>query len=138
MLSVTQFHAGDAYNVIPEQALLRGTVRAFKPEVQDLCEAAMRRVCDGIAAGFGARIALDYERGYPPTINSAAEAAVCREVAASLVGADNVRGDMLPSMGADLSFMLMVSRGFSSDRQRRCRESGWLELHAAQPALRFQ
>ena len=112
VLSVTQFHAGDAYNVIPEQALLRGTVRAFKSEVQDLCEAAMRRVCDGIAASFGARIALDYERGYPPTINSAAEAAVCREVAASLVGADNVRGDMLPSMGAeDFSFMLMVKPG---------------------------
>jgi hippurate hydrolase len=112
VLSVTQFHAGDAYNVIPEQALLRGTVRAFKSEVQELCEAAMRRVCDGIAASFGARIALDYERGYPPTINSAAEAEVCREVAASLVGADNVRGDMLPSMGAeDFSFMLMVKPG---------------------------
>jgi hippurate hydrolase len=112
VLSVTQFHAGDAYNVIPEQALLRGTVRAFKSEVQELCEAAMGRVCDGIAASFGARIALDYERGYPPTINSAAEAEVCREVAASLVGADNVRGDMLPSMGAeDFSFMLMAKPG---------------------------
>ena len=112
VLSVTQFHAGEAYNVIPELALLRGTVRTFKPEVQDLCESAMRRVCDGIGASFGARIALDYERGYPPTINSAAEAELCREVAASLVGAENVRGDMLPSMGAeDFSFMLMVKPG---------------------------
>ena len=112
VISVTQFHAGEAYNVIPDLALLRGTVRAFKPEVQDLCEAAMQRVCDGIAAGFGARVVLDYRRGYPPTINAAAEAEVCREVAGRLVGVANVRGDMQPSMGAeDFSFMLNVKPG---------------------------
>lgn len=112
VLSVTQFHAGEAYNVIPDRALLRGTVRAFKPEVQALCEAAMQRVCDGIAAGFGARVELDYRRGYPPTINSPAEAEMCREVASQLVGEANVRVDLLPSMGAeDFSFMLNVKPG---------------------------
>ncbi|MBL8495740.1 MAG: amidohydrolase [Rhodocyclaceae bacterium] len=112
VVSVTQFHAGEAYNVIPDQAVLRGTVRAFKTEVQALCEQGMKRVCEGIAAGFGARVDLDYKRGYPPTINSVAEAALCREVAGDLVGMHNVRTDLLPSMGAeDFSFMLKAKPG---------------------------
>lgn len=112
VVSVTQFHAGEAYNVIPETALLRGTVRAFRPEVQGLCEAAMNRLCDGMAAAYGARVELRYSRGYPPTINSAAEAEVCRRVAAALVGPQNVLADRQPSMGAeDFSFMLRERPG---------------------------
>lgn len=112
VLSVTQFHAGDAYNVIPGSAVLRGTVRAFKPEVQATCEQAMQRLCVGIGAAYGAQITLNYERGYPPTINSPDEAAVCATVAAAIVGADNVQGNMLPSMGAeDFAFMLREKPG---------------------------
>lgn len=112
VVSVTQFHAGEAYNVIPDEAILRGTVRAFKPEVQANCEAAMQRICNGVAASFNAQISLRYERGYPPTINEAAAAETCRTVAAGLVGEANVRGDLLPSMGAeDFSFMLQAKPG---------------------------
>ncbi len=112
VVSVTQFHAGDAYNVIPETAWLRGTARAFRPEVQDTLEAAMQRICQGVAAAFGARIELRYERGYPPTINDAEQAEVCRSVARGLVGTDKVYTDLQPTMGAeDFSYMLQVKPG---------------------------
>jgi amidohydrolase len=112
VLSVTRFHAGDAYNIIPEKALLAGTVRAFRPEVQDQMEAAMERVCNGIATTYGVQVTLDYQRGYPATINSAAQADWCRTAAASLVGAENVRSDLRPSMGAeDFSCMLEIKPG---------------------------
>ena len=112
VVSVTQFHAGDAYNVIPDSAVLRGTARSFKPEVQDAIEASLQRICNGIAAGLNTRIELRYERGYPPTINSAAETEVCRKVAAELVGDDNVLTDLQPTMGAeDFAYMLRVKPG---------------------------
>ncbi len=112
VLSVTRFHAGDAYNVIPDHAVLGGTVRAFRPEVQDQVEAAMERICNGIAASFGVQVSLDFRRGYPATINSAAEAEACRQVAAALVGPEQVRTDLRPSMGAeDFSYMLQTRPG---------------------------
>jgi hippurate hydrolase len=112
VVSVTQFHAGDAYNVIPETAWLRGTARAFRPEVQDTIVAAMQRICRGVAAAFGARIELRYERGYPPTLNDQEQAEVCRSVARGLVGADKVCTDLQPTMGAeDFAYMLQVKPG---------------------------
>lgn len=112
VVSVTRFHAGDAYNVIPERAVLGGTVRAFSPEVQDHIQGLMSRTAQGIGAAFGVEIDLEYRRGYPPTINSAAEAEICRLVAGKLVGADQVRTDQRPSMGAeDFSFMLQAKPG---------------------------
>jgi amidohydrolase len=112
VLSVTRFHAGDAYNVISDKAVLGGTVRAFRAEVQDTVEAAMERICNGIAAAFGVQVNLDYRRGYPATVNSAAEAELCRSVAAALVGDENVHTDLRPSMGAeDFSFMLLEKPG---------------------------
>jgi amidohydrolase len=108
VLSVTQFFAGgDAYNVIPAEARIAGTVRAFRPEVEDVIEATMERLCAGIAAAYGVQANLDYRRGYPPTVNSRAEAEVCAEVLGDLVGAESVRTGDNPSMGAeDFAFML--------------------------------
>lgn len=113
VLSVTRFFAGgEAYNVIPTQAHIGGTVRAFRAEVQDRIEAAMQRLSSGIAAAHGVQSHLDYRRGYPPTINTAAEAARCAEAAAAVAGADNVRTDLPPSMGAeDFSYMLREKPG---------------------------
>jgi hippurate hydrolase len=112
VISVTQFHAGEAYNAIPDRAQLCGTVRAFSEAVQDQAEAALRRICDGVAAAFGVRIACEYRRGYPPTINSVAEAAVCAEVASALAGSDRVATDARPSMGAeDFAYFLQRKPG---------------------------
>lgn len=113
VLSVTQFFAGgEAYNVIPAEARIGGTVRAFRPEVEDLMEASMERICAGVAAGYGVQATLDYRRGYPPTVNSVAEADLCHDVLTTLVGEDNVRSDARPSMGAeDFAYMLREKPG---------------------------
>ena len=112
VITVTQFHAGDAINVIPGGALLRGTARAFRPAVQDLIEEAIRRVCSGVAAAHGARITVRYERRYPPTINTPAEADLAANVMREIVGAENVHTDLAPTMGAeDFAFMLQVKPG---------------------------
>jgi hippurate hydrolase len=112
VLSVTRFHAGEAYNIIPDHVDLGGTVRAFRPEVEDLVEAAMERQCAGIAAAYGLQASLDYRRGYPPTVNTAAEAALCRQVAAGLVGDEQVRTSLPPSMGAeDFAYFLRERPG---------------------------
>src|SRR6476660_4774012 len=73
VVSVTQVHGGDTWNVIPQEVVLRGTVRTFKTEVQDLIEARMKKIVDGIAATFEMTATLRYERRYPATVNSAAE-----------------------------------------------------------------
>ncbi len=112
VLTITQFHAGDAWNVIPDTALLRGTVRAFKPELQDKMEAGIQRICAGVAAAYGAKIEARYERGYPPTVNWPKETEVAATVLEQMVGKDNVHRDLMPTMGAeDFAFMLEKKPG---------------------------
>jgi len=112
VVSVTQIHGGDAWNVIPEQVVLRGTTRSFRPEVQESVEPAIRRIAEGIAAAHGARVALRYERRYPPTVNSAAEAEQAARIAAEIAGEANVDRAPVPCMGAeDFAFMLQKKPG---------------------------
>jgi amidohydrolase len=101
VVSVTQIHGGDTWNVIPETVVLRGTTRSFSPAVRDQIEPAIRRVAEGACRACGAQMELRYERRYPATINTAPEAELAAKVAASLVGDDNVRRDLLPSMAAE-------------------------------------
>ena len=113
VLSITQFFAGgEAYNIIPAEARIGGTVRAFKPEVEDAIESAMEGLCAGIASAHGVQATLDYRRGYPPTVNTPTEAALCRDVLCKLIGASNVLTEAAPSMGAeDFSYMLREKPG---------------------------
>jgi amidohydrolase len=114
VISLCAMHAGDpgAMSVIPDKATLVGTVRTFRPEVQALIERRLAEVCSAIALGLGATATVRYERIYPATINSPAEANFAADVAESLVGADHVVRDMEPSMGAeDFSFMLQTKPG---------------------------
>lgn len=112
VISVTMFQSGHTTNVIPEHALLGGTVRAFRPEVQDLLERRMREVLDGVARAHGAEVELDYQRRYPPTINTADETELAATAAAMVVGAENVVHNMAPSMGAeDFAWMLRERPG---------------------------
>jgi amidohydrolase len=101
VVSVTQIHGGDTWNVIPETVVLRGTTRSFKPAVRDQIEQTIRRIAEGACSACGAAMSLRYERRYPPTVNSALETELAARAAASLVGDDNVRRDMLPSMAAE-------------------------------------
>lgn len=112
VVSVTQFHAGEAWNVIPEEVVLRGTIRSFKAEVQELIERAIERLCNGVAAANGAQIGVRFDRRYPPTVNSPAEARFCQEVAKAVLGEERVLTDALPSMGAeDFAYMLREKPG---------------------------
>jgi hippurate hydrolase len=112
VVSVTQFHAGSAWNILPDEVVLRGTIRTFKPEIQAAVEAAVSRLCQGVAASFGAQIEVNFNRLYPPTINTAAEAETCRRVAQGILGYENVQTDAPPAMTAeDFSYMLQKKPG---------------------------
>ncbi|WP_437993419.1 M20 aminoacylase family protein [Sorangium sp. So ce145] len=112
VVSVTQFHAGDTWNVLPDKVTLRGSARALKPEVQALVEGAMRRVCDGIAAAHGCQVTMRYERRYPPIINTPKEVAMAIAAMTQVIGADKVLTDIQPTMGAeDFAFMLRERPG---------------------------
>jgi hippurate hydrolase len=112
VVSTTQIHGGDAYNVIPQVVHLAGTCRAFNPKVHDLIEPRMRRICENVAEAFGATAELRYEKRYPPTVNSDAETETAAAVAADVCGIENVVRDPEPSMGAeDFSFMLQEKPG---------------------------
>jgi hippurate hydrolase len=112
VVSVTQIHGGDTWNVIPETVVLRGTTRSFSPDVRDQMEPRIRRIADGACRSYGADMELRYERRYPPTLNAAVETEFAATAAAAIVGEGNVRRDMLPSMGAeDFAFFLEKKPG---------------------------
>ena len=112
VVSVTQVHGGDTWNVIPQEVVLRGTVRAFRAEVQDLIEQRMRGIVAGVAATFDMTATLRYERRYPALINAEAETQHAIAAAAAVVGAANVDTDPTPEMGSeDFAFMLQAKPG---------------------------
>lgn len=112
VLSVTQFHGGDAFNVIPNEVEISGCTRCFSPKVQALLEQKMKHMAENICAAFGATMEFTFEKRYPPTVNSAAEAEIAGQVAASIVGTDRVNFDPTPAMGSeDFAFMLQEKPG---------------------------
>ena len=136
VVSVTQVHAGDTWNVIPGEVVLRGTVRSFTREVQDTIERRMRTIVDGIAATFEMTATLRYERRYPATVNSVAETGHALAAAAAVVGRERVDTDPQPNMASeDFAFMLQAKPGCYvwMGTQR-----GPGHADAAQPALRLQ
>ena len=112
VLSVTQVHAGSADNVIPTDAEIRGTVRTFSDSALDLIEGRMKAVCEQTAAALDCKATLDFQRKYPPTVNTSAETEFCAGVMEGIVGADRVVRNITPSMGAeDFAFMLQQRPG---------------------------
>ena len=112
VLSVTQIHAGEAANVVPDQAWLGGTVRTFTVATLDLIEERMRKIVEATAAAYDCEVELHFNRNYPPTINAAEETRFAAEVMAEVVGKDKVDNAVEPTMGAeDFSFMLIERPG---------------------------
>jgi len=112
VLSITQIHAGSATNVIPDEAVLIGTVRTFTTEVLDLIERRMQEIANHTAAGFNAEVDFTFKRNYPPLINHPAQTAFAVEAMKAVVGADKVDIDVEPTMGAeDFAFMLQAKPG---------------------------
>lgn len=112
VVSVTRLNAGTNYNVLPERVSIHGTVRYFDPKVQDLLEAAMRQMVEGVALAMGVTAELKYERRYPPLVNS--EAQTEQAVAAARSISEDVVVDraLSPMMGSeDFAFMLREKPG---------------------------
>jgi amidohydrolase len=111
VISVCEFHAGNARNVIPQTAELRGTIRTLTSEVRELVEKRVREVVAGIAQVTGAKIDLVYERGYPVTVNHATQTDVAIRVAEEVAGKNGV-SETPPLMGAeDFAYMLEARPG---------------------------
>jgi hippurate hydrolase len=107
VVSATAIKGGDAYNVIPQTADIRGTVRTFRNDTMDLVEESMKRIAAGVASAFGATASVDFRRLFAPLVNDAAETALFGDVAAELVGEQNVERERdLIMASEDFSFML--------------------------------
>ena len=107
VVSVTQIHTGSADNIIPESAYICGTVRTFDKAVQDMVMERMAAIVDGQAAAYGVSAELDYQVGYPATVNDASKAAFAAEVAKEVAGEGNVIPEAGREMGAeDFAYML--------------------------------
>jgi hippurate hydrolase len=110
VVSVTSFQTGsDVFNVIPHTATLKGTVRTFSPDTQDMVEVRMREVANGIAATFGGKATLEYNRITPATINADTQAEFAEDVATVISGGCNEAP--LVMGGEDFSYMLQARPG---------------------------
>ncbi|NCW51986.1 MAG: amidohydrolase, partial [Betaproteobacteria bacterium] len=112
VVSVCQFHAGDAYNVIPQTAHLAGTARAFSAEVMKLIEANMKRIASGVASAHGATVDVDFRNVFSPVINDQDEADFAAAICEELVGKERVHRNPPLAMGSeDFAFMLQKVPG---------------------------
>lgn len=112
VISVTMVRAGTASNIIPEEAMFCATIRAFSPEVRDLLKRRFHEIVAGHAAAYGVSAEIDYDWGYPPTINHPEQAAFAIRVAEEIAGKDGVDGNAGREMGSeDFSYMLQARPG---------------------------
>ncbi|MGI9492951.1 MAG: M20 aminoacylase family protein [Geminicoccaceae bacterium] len=112
VVSVTQFHGGDALNVIPETAKIAGTARCFTAEMRSLLERRISDIAKHVAAAHEISVEIDYRRGYPPTVNSEAETDLAAEIATEIAGEDKVDRATPPVMGGeDFAYMLEQKPG---------------------------
>jgi hippurate hydrolase len=112
LISICQFHAGSADNVIPQTATLRGTARSLLPEVRDTLEKRLHEIVEGTAKAYGARATLTYTRGYPVTSNHEIQTEFAAAIATDVAGHDAVDANTPPLMGGeDFSYMLEARPG---------------------------
>ncbi|BCM82350.1 M20 aminoacylase family protein [Methylobacterium indicum] len=112
VLSITQVHAGAAYNVIPEEAHLAGTIRTFDDDIRALVAKRMREIAAGIAATFGAEIVVDIRNIFSVLRNSEAQTQAAAAIATELFGAAKVDTAPEPKMGSeDFADMLLAVPG---------------------------
>jgi len=112
VISITQFKAGAANNVIPQSAWLNGTVRTLKPATRDRVEKRIHEIAAGLAEASGASARVEYRRGYPPTVNHEAQTDFAASIARKVAGDSKVDANTPPTMGSeDFSFMLEARPG---------------------------
>ena len=107
VISVTQIHTGSANNIIPDTAMINGTVRTFDKDTQTLIRRRLAEIAQGQAASYGVEATLDYDVGYPATVNAPDQTAFAADVAREVVGVTNVDANLAKVAGAeDFAFML--------------------------------
>lgn len=107
VISVCEFKAGEAFNVIPQTAYMKGTVRTLLKETRALAEKRIKEIAAGVGAAMGATITVQYHLGYPVTVNDPTKTDFAAKVAGGIVGDGKVDRTVLPLMGAeDFSYML--------------------------------
>ena len=112
VVSLTQVHGGNVGNVVPGEVWLQGTCRFFDASLSGLCERQLRVIADGVASAHGVVARLDYQRGYPPVINTADPVANAVAAAQATVGAADVIMDFAPSLGCeDFAYMIRAAGG---------------------------
>ncbi|MEL7430301.1 MAG: M20 aminoacylase family protein [Pseudomonadota bacterium] len=112
VVSVTQFHSGTAYNVIPDTAKLAGTVRSLSREARDEALKRIDAIVHGLAGAAGATAKIEIKEGYPATFNHEAETQKAVAIAAAIAGADKVDDNKEATMGGeDFSYMLLERPG---------------------------
>ncbi|WP_394821349.1 M20 aminoacylase family protein [Pendulispora albinea] len=112
VVSITQIHGGNTWNIVPEEVVLRGTCRYFDPGLRKVLEDAIARVSTGVAAAHGVQTTFSYYKPIPPAVNAERPTAAATRAAAMVVGEANVRRNVVPSMGTeDFAFMLAARPG---------------------------
>ena len=112
VVSVTQFHAGDAWAVVPKEIILKGTVRSFTPNVQKLIEQRMKEITSGICTASNCDFNWWYEKRFPPTVNSSAETELAAKAARSVCGNESVNSNVEMVTGSeDFGYMLQEKPG---------------------------
>ena len=130
VVGVSTFNSGSASNVIPETAVLSGTVRTMRPETQQECARLIRQIVNATAGMHDAAVDIDYQWGYPPVVNSAHEADRAARAAATVVGEANVLTDAPPSMGGeDFAYLLLKRPGAYVKFGQRADAASGVALH---------
>ena len=112
VVSIGSIAGGEAYNILPERVVMKGTARWYEPKVGDLIESGMNRLIKGIAASFGASAELRFFRHAPATVNEAEATALAVEAAKVVAGANGVQEMRVPTMGGeDFAYMLNAKQG---------------------------
>jgi amidohydrolase len=105
VFTVGQFVSGTTFNVIPDEATLKGTVRAFDAAVRASMPERLRRIAAGLAEAMRVDIEVDYRWSYPPTVNAREPNDVVRSIGRELLGAENVVEHDVVMWSEDMSFM---------------------------------
>ncbi|QEL23331.1 amidohydrolase [Bosea sp. F3-2] len=107
VVSVTALNAGEAFNVIPQTAEIKGSVRTLTPQTRELAQKRVTEIVDGVMKAFGMKYELEYHLGYPVTFNHAGQTDFVTSVTKEAFGSDAIKTDIPPTMGSeDFSYML--------------------------------
>ena len=111
VVTIGSFHAGTAFNIIPDNAVMEGTTRTFDRDIWDSWPQRLDKIIGGVCNAMNAEYKLDFNKGFPPVINNPTISDMVRQCAQATLGKENVIVPD-PSMGGeDMAYFLERSRG---------------------------